>query len=860
MLHRPNAPLHTSRLHLLAALTMALALLAVGIYAWRLELSTDRLRNKSFAQLELRAEELSSAVAGQTEAVIRMADFALRRVRDEYVSGKPLEGNVKTIHDHFPPASIVQIAVIDADGYLTWSSISRAAPIYLGDREHFKAHLGTTSDTLYISHPVLGRASGLWSIQLTRPILKKGKFAGVMVLSLAPQYLASTHRQMALSGSNIISVFRTDGAYLTRTPKLEEAMGKSVPPERPFLQADAAPRGTFRVTAAFDRINRTYAWQHGHSYPVIINVGLDEAPLLDTIEQEIDSSRFRAALGSGLILILAGFVSILLLRAARQQQCLSASEIRHRSFFEKNASVKLVIDPESGRIVDANPAAADYYGYSRQALLSKHITDLNCLSADAVKAEMRKAFLEQRNFFNFRHRLASGAERDVEVYSGPVEVEGQTLLFSIVHDVTARHELEQRLAASEELHRSLFLTIAEGVIVIRSDGSFSAWNDAALAILGVDVEGLQAGRYVILGADGKRLEPDAFPSRRAARGEYLNHVALGILRPCGERAWIIVSSRPLLHADQTDNAAAVLSFSDITQLVEAEESLRVAQSVFDVASEGILVTDMDNRIIAVNPAFSVLTGYPPGEVLGRNPSMLSSGIHESDFFTTMWQHLLQEGHWEGEISNCRKDGRIYVAWLRISIVAEGPGRGRRYVALFSDITDRKRAADAVWRQANFDELTGLAKRKLLEDRLNRAIAQAHRKQTAVAVLFIDLDRFKPVNDEYGHATGDELLRQVARRLKGCLREEDTVARIGGDEFIAVLPDLHRNDVPATVAEKILTLLTESFSIGEHSIEISCSIGVSLFPRHADNGDALMARADAALYAAKQAGRRTWRMA
>lgn len=191
----------------------------------------------------------------------------------------------------------------------------------------------------------------------------------------------------------------------------------------------------------------------------------------------------------------------------------------------------------------------------------------------------------------------------------------------------------------------------------------------------------------------------------------------------GERAWIIVSSRPLLHADQTDNAAAVLSFSDITQLVEAEESLRVAQSVFDVASEGILVTDMDNRIIAVNPAFSVLTGYPPGEVLGRNPSMLSSGIHESDFFTTMWQHLLQEGHWEGEISNCRKDGRIYVAWLRISIVAEGPGRGRRYVALFSDITDRKRAADAVWRQANFDELTGLAKRKLLEDRLNRAIAQ-----------------------------------------------------------------------------------------------------------------------------------------
>lgn len=839
---------------------MALALLAVGIYGWRLGISFDRLRNNALAQLELRARELSGAVAEQTEAAIRTADFALLRVRDEYESGKPINGDVKTIYEHFPPGSIVQIAVIDAAGYLVWSSIGRAARINLGDREHFQAHLHTEADALYISHPVLGRASGVWSIQLTRPIRRKGKFAGVMVLSLAPQYLANGHRQMALSGNNTLSVFRADGAYLARTPKLQEAMGKAVPPERPFLQADAPPRGSFRVTAAFDNINRTYAWQRGRMYPVIINIGLDEAPLLDTIQEEIDRSRLRAWLGSGLILVLAAFVSVLLLRAARQQQALSASEIRHRSFFEKNTSVKLLIDPESGRIIDANPAAISYYGYPREALLAMLIKDLNCLSAEDIKAEMDKAFCEQRNFFLFRHRLASGAERDVEVYSGPVEVEEKTLLFSIVHDVTDRRELAQRLAASEELHRSLFLTIAEGVIVVRSDGSFSAWNDAALAILGVDVEGLQARRYMLLGADGKMLEPDELPAARAIRGEYLDHVALGVLKPGGERAWIVISSRPLRPLGQAGREAAVLSFSDISKLVEAEESLRVAKSVFDVASEGILVTNADNRIVAVNPAFAALTGYRAEEVLGRNPSVLSSGLHDPDFYTAMWQRLEQDGRWEGEISNARKDGRIYIAWLRISVVPERPGHDRRYVALFSDITERKREADAVWRQANFDELTGLPKRKLLEDRLKRAIAQAHRKQTVVAVLFIDLDHFKPVNDAYGHAAGDELLRQVARRLESCLREEDTVARLGGDEFVAILPDLPVPEDTGIVASKIVAQLSEPFHIDSHVMEISCSIGISLFPTHAETADTLMACADAAMYTAKQAGRQTWRVA
>ena len=188
----------------------------------------------------------------------------------------------------------------------------------------------------------------------------------------------------------------------------------------------------------------------------------------------------------------------------------------------------------------------------------------------------------------------------------------------------------------------------------------------------------------------------------------------------------------------------------------------------------------------------------------------------------------------------------------------GSGRGKRYVGLFSDITDRKREADAVWRQANFDALTGLANRKLLEDRLQAGhCPRPTANHTSVAVLFIDLDRFKPINDQYGHAAGDELLRQVARRLENSLRDEDTVARLGGDEFIAVLPDLQIADFPSRVAEKIVSVLSEPHRLGAHIVDVSCSVGVSLFPVDGDTPGKLIAAADAAMYGAKQAGRGTW---
>lgn len=856
----PTPPARLTRLHVAALAVVFAALVFSGVYWWRLDETQAELRSRTIGQLAQRSLNLAEAVARQTETLVHLVDFSARHLRDDYreTDRKAFAATVETIQKVFPAGALLQVGVIDAAGYLAYSNLGMGERIYLGDREHFRVHAAGGADHLFISKPVFGRVSKTWSIQFTRPILRQDKFAGVVVLSLAPEYFSATLAIPGLNDEDVIALFAGDGNYLSRSRDLANALGKAVPPERPFVGAGAPPRGTFRVAAAFDRQQRTYAWRRLDAYPLVVNVGIGETAVLDPVEAAIRDERQRNTIGTAIVLLLAAGIAALLLRVSTRQQALAESERRYRGFFETNTAVKLLIDPADGRIVDANRAAVEYYGHARDTLLTMRIGDINCLPADEIKAEMARARSEQRLYFVFPHRLASGEVRQVEVYSGPVEIHGRTLLFSVIHDITARFELERRLKESEELHRTLFKTMAEGVLVANREGSIIAWNAAALEILDVDAAGLQQRLAQIIDGDGRPLPAEAFPSARAARGEELEHVLLGVVRRDGGQRWVTVSSRSLCREGEARPCSAVVSFSDITPLVEAEESLKLAQSVFEAAGEGIMVTDARNRIVAVNPAFSTITGYAASEVIGLTPGMLKSGQHDAAFYQAMWQHLKVDGRWEGEIVNRRKDGNSYVEWLKISVVADHHGLPRRYVALFSDVTEKKRKEELVWRQANYDTLTGLPNRQLLEDRLERAIAQAARRHAQVALLFVDLDRFKPVNDVYGHAVGDELLRQVGRRLRNMLRDEDTVARLGGDEFVAVMPDLHGSEAPERAAEKIIAVLSEPFRVGTHILDISCSVGIAMFPRDAANAAALIESADAAMYAAKAAGRATWK--
>jgi len=257
----------------------------------------------------------------------------------------------------------------------------------------------------------------------------------------------------------------------------------------------------------------------------------------------------------------------------------------------------------------------------------------------------------------------------------------------------------------------------------------------------------------------------------------------------------------------------------------------------------------------VNPAFTIITGYTQRDVIGKTPSLLASGTHDQAFYQDMWQQINTQGGWHGEIRNRRKSGQLYVEWLSIKRVCDTKGQVTHYVAVFSDISERKASEERMHHLAHYDVLTDLPNRVLFGDRLAQAIASAQRDNRHLALMFIDLDKFKPVNDELGHPVGDQLLRAVAKRLRQCvLRDSDTVARVGGDEFVVMLHDVESEQDAMTVATKIRSALEQPFELGEHTVSISSSVGIAMFPQHGASENALLKNADIAMYHAKDAGR------
>lgn len=296
--------------------------------------------------------------------------------------------------------------------------------------------------------------------------------------------------------------------------------------------------------------------------------------------------------------------------------------------------------------------------------------------------------------------------------------------------------------------------------------------------------------------------------------------------------------------------------------ISLENELRVAAIAFE-SQEGMLVTDANSVILRVNKAFTNITGYTEAEVIGKNPRMLNSGQHDANFYARMWAGIKSNGFWEGEIWNLRKNGEVYPEYLNISAVKDQDGVVTNYVATLTDITMSQAAADEIKSLAFYDPLTSLPNRRLLLDRIKHALAFSTRSGKDGALLFLDLDNFKTLNDTLGHDIGDLLLQQVAERLITCVREDDTVARLGGDEFVILLEGLSEQDLEAAaqtemIGEKVLASLNRPYQLGTHQYHSTASIGITLFNSHRVEMDELLKQADIAMYQAKQAGRNSLR--
>ncbi len=334
-----------------------------------------------------------------------------------------------------------------------------------------------------------------------------------------------------------------------------------------------------------------------------------------------------------------------------------------------------------------------------------------------------------------------------------------------------------------------------------------------------------------------------------------------------------------VYADKSGVMRGVISFSDILYGMESlyvselrqalrerdqafkysQRNLHLAEKVIESSLEGIFITDPKGVIESVNPAFCRLTGYSSEEVIGQKPSLLSSGRHDEAFYAEMWRSISEAGHWQGEVWNRRKNGEVFPELLTITVIHDEEGNVTNYAALCSDITKLKEDEEHIRSLAYFDPLTNLPNRRLFYDRLAMAIAHAHRNKASLAVLFLDLDHFKQINDKRGHAEGDYVLQEIARRLQEVVREDDTVARMGGDEFVIVLSDITGPEYVVEIAERIIEKVKQPLQLGEGLVQITCSLGISFYPGDGTDVETLIQNADCAMYRAKETGRNGYQL-
>jgi diguanylate cyclase (GGDEF)-like protein/PAS domain S-box-containing protein len=548
----------------------------------------------------------------------------------------------------------------------------------------------------------------------------------------------------------------------------------------------------------------------------------------------------------------------------------SSRDITERKLFERSyreerdfsnavldsaGTVILVIDG-SGAISRFNRAAEAFSGYAfeevkgkpffwRNFLLSEQRSGVEAVFKSVLDGNVGSSY---ENFWVNRD-----GEKRLFFWTNTLirDQEGNArFLVAIGSDISERKNLEQQLTERESLFHAIFDQTPNAIELIDPETlRFVEVNPAACRMLGYTHEEFTSMKLVDTQVD---LGEEAL--RSAVRKiELSGSVTLENRHRCknGEILDVEITSKML---DLPGRKLLVGVWRDVTASRRAERAMRITSSVFDISQEGILITDADNVILEVNPAFSIITGYAREEVIGKKPNLLSSGRQDKSFYEDMWRALNEKDAWRGEVWNRKKSGEIYAELLSISVIRDEDGKTLRHVGVFADINDLKRHEAELSRIAHYDALTGIPNRALLADRMKQAIAQTRRDQNLMAVCYLDLDGFKTVNDTMGHEAGDEVLIGVAERIKNTIRGGDTVARLGGDEFVLLLLGLEKGEECVATLGRLLEAISVPFEIMGKSFTLGASIGVSIYPLDDEDADTLMRHADQAMYQAKQSGK------
>lgn len=823
---------------------------------------------QSHSQYEGRARTHTQTIANNLDQEVSDSvgriDFALRsavdviqsQLADRGVDGPAVEGFLNKYKQRMPEVEGLRVTN-ETGTIIIGTEIDHNEQVNVSDREYFIYHLKNNDDSTRISPPFIGRIVKhyiiLFSQRYNNP---DGSFAGVVYATIPVDHFARLLSRFDIGQHGTIVLRDQHLALITRVPDISDLpagkVGNNVVSgEFHRIWETGAKSSTYYTAAAADGLKRMLSFRRLDKAGMTIIVGAAQDDYLEDWFEEL----YETLAWNFAFLLVTALSARLLLKTLA---ALHVSEGRFRKFFEKNSSVMLLVEPSTGLIVGANHVASEYYGYPPERLVGMSTNDINVLPPEYIAQERQRALIEERNYFSFRHRLASQEIRDVEVYATPIEFDHKPLLFSIIHDVTERKLAELARQKSEAHLRSIFDATPDALLISDSSGMIIMANQRAERLLGYSVDEL-------LGLPVDCLVPEnvrsAHPNLRAryvaAPGDRLmgHRREIQVVRKDGSRCDVEVT---LGHIQLGGESYVASALRDITERRSAEAELRIAATAFE-SQEAILVTDADGVILRVNRAFTESTGYTSEDVIGRTPSLLKSGHHDAAFYQEMWEDLIRQGVWQGEIWDRRKDGDVYPKWLTISAVRDANGVTTNYVGTHLDISERKKAEEKIIDLAFFDQLTGLPNRTLLLDRLSQAMKS--RARICGALLYIDLDNFKTLNDTLGHHKGDLLLCQVAQRLTKCVRAGDTVARLGGDEFLVLLEDLSATEVDSArkaeiIGDKIKDALNEKYLLEDTQYHCTPSIGITLFMGDNTTVTDLLKQADLAMYKSKDAGRNT----
>ncbi len=529
------------------------------------------------------------------------------------------------------------------------------------------------------------------------------------------------------------------------------------------------------------------------------------------------------------------------------------SELAFRSLFDLATDCMLVLN-EDGCIKEINHSGHTQLGYTKAEMLGKHISQFILPEFASILGERMAELIEKGHLtFESAQVRKDGSVLPVEISSKTIEIDGRKAFFSVVRDIADRKKIEQALKSREERFQTLFDRASEGILIVSTNGKLIAANESFAKMHGYTPQEMQTMNLHDLDPpESAALIPERM--RRLLSEESLifeveNYRKDGSIFPMEVSASLI----------KIDGEPVVQSFvRDITERKAIEKQLRVLVKAFETY-EAIMVTDANGYIIRVNEAFQKMTGYRAEEVIGKNPRILSSGRQSKKFYEDMWRELLTNGAWSGELWDKRKNGQIYPKWQTITSVRDENDKISEFVAISSDITSQKRSEEEIHHLAFYDFLTGLPNRRLLTEQFHSTLAVSARSLSYGAVLLLDMDKFKILNDTLGHEYGDLLLIEVSQRISSCIRDMDFAARLGGDEFVVLLKEINKNAERASqqvalITEKIRTTLSEPYQLRDHLYHCSPSIGVCLFRGNEVPVDTLLKHADMAMYEAKDAGR------